>query len=163
MNLLFVLPSIFSRNISTNQYLRSGFLLDEHFSFLDPDLQKYADPRIRIHSAKYQRRTVKRKLLLSKPKSELLVLKLNYLCWDIAIELGTYQTKPTFRPPSAIQVRFNMCPKQIQFKRLTLKWISSNHKQCFMYRRDNRNLVKNGGGLNLFLIFLKGTEPPRKP
>ena len=43
----------------------------QDFGFLDPDPQKYADPRIRIQGAKYRPRTAK-KNLLSKPKSELL-------------------------------------------------------------------------------------------
>ena len=40
-------------------------------AFLDPDpnLQKYADPRIRIQGAKYQPKTAKNLNLLSKPKS----------------------------------------------------------------------------------------------
>ena len=42
----------------------------QDFGFLDPDPQKYADPRIRIQGAKYQPKTAK-KNLLSKPKSEL--------------------------------------------------------------------------------------------
>jgi len=37
----------------------------------DPNLQKYADPRIRIQGAKYQPRTATKAFLLSKPKSEL--------------------------------------------------------------------------------------------
>ena len=41
----------------------------QDFGFLDPDPQKYADPRIRIQGAKYRPRTAK-KNLLSKPKSE---------------------------------------------------------------------------------------------
>ena len=45
----------------------------QDFGFLDPDPdpQKYADPRIRIQGAKYQPKTAKKKILLSKPKSEL--------------------------------------------------------------------------------------------
>ena len=42
------------------------------FSFMDSDLQKYADPRIRIQRVKYQLKTAKKNFLLLKPKSELL-------------------------------------------------------------------------------------------
>jgi len=42
------------------------------FGFLDPDPQKYADPRIRIQGVKYQPKTAKKTFLLLKPKSELL-------------------------------------------------------------------------------------------
>ena len=37
----------------------------QKFGFLDPDLQKYADPRIRIQRAKYQPKTEKKILLLN--------------------------------------------------------------------------------------------------
>jgi len=40
--------------------------------FLDPDSQKYADPRIRIQGVKYQPKTTKKTFLLLKPKSELM-------------------------------------------------------------------------------------------
>ena len=33
----------------------------QDFDFLDPDPQKYADPRIRIQEAKYQPKTAKKK------------------------------------------------------------------------------------------------------
>ena len=40
----------------------------QHFGFLDPDpdLQKHADPQIRIQGAKYQPKTVKKKLFALK-------------------------------------------------------------------------------------------------
>ena len=45
----------------------------QDFGFLDPDPQKYADPRIRIQGVKYQPKTAKKKsFLLLKPKFELL-------------------------------------------------------------------------------------------
>ena len=44
----------------------------QDFGFLDPDPQKYADPRIRIQGVKYQPKTAKNPFLLPKPKSELL-------------------------------------------------------------------------------------------
>ena len=44
----------------------------QDFGFLDPDPQKYADPRSRIQVAKYQPKTEEKKILLSKAKSELL-------------------------------------------------------------------------------------------
>jgi len=44
----------------------------EDFGFLDPDPQKYADPRIRIQGVKYQPKTAKKSFLLQNPKSELL-------------------------------------------------------------------------------------------
>ena len=44
----------------------------QDFGFLDPDPQKYADPRIRIQRGKYQPKTAENKSLPSKPKSELL-------------------------------------------------------------------------------------------
>ena len=43
----------------------------QDFGFLDPDPQKYADPRIGFQGAKYQPKTAT-KNLLSNPKSELL-------------------------------------------------------------------------------------------
>ena len=43
----------------------------QDFGFLDPDLQKYADPQIRIQEAKYQPKVALKKIIL-KPKSELL-------------------------------------------------------------------------------------------
>ena len=39
---------------------------------MDPDPQKYKDPRIRIQGAKYQPKTAKKSFLLFKPKCELL-------------------------------------------------------------------------------------------
>ena len=42
------------------------------FDFLDPNWQKYSDLRIRIQGARYQPKTEEKKLLISKPKSELL-------------------------------------------------------------------------------------------
>ena len=44
----------------------------QDFGFLDPDPQKYADPRIRIQGGKYQPKTAKKTFLLLKPKSKLL-------------------------------------------------------------------------------------------
>ena len=43
----------------------------QDFGFLDPDPQKYVDPRFRIQGTKYQPKTAKKKLI-TKPKSELL-------------------------------------------------------------------------------------------
>ena len=48
------------------------------FGFLDPDPQKYADPRIRIQGVKFQPKTAKKTFLLLKPKSELLKKKRDY-------------------------------------------------------------------------------------
>jgi len=42
----------------------------QDFGFLDPDPEKYADPR--IQGVKYQPKTAKKTFLLLKPKSELL-------------------------------------------------------------------------------------------
>ena len=42
----------------------------EDFGFLDPDLQKYWDPQIRIQGVKYQTETAKKNFLFLKPKSE---------------------------------------------------------------------------------------------
>ena len=42
----------------------------QDFGFLDPEPQKYADPRIRIQGAKYQPKTEEKNY--SQPKSELL-------------------------------------------------------------------------------------------
>ena len=42
----------------------------QDFGFLDPDPQKYADPRIRIQGGKYQPKTAKKKNLILKLKSE---------------------------------------------------------------------------------------------
>jgi len=44
----------------------------QDFGFLDPDLQKYADPRIWIQRVKNQPKTAKKTFLLLKSKSELL-------------------------------------------------------------------------------------------
>jgi hypothetical protein len=44
----------------------------QDFGFLDPDPQKYADPRIRIQGAKYQPKTAKKKFYSQNPN-------LNYL------------------------------------------------------------------------------------
>ena len=44
----------------------------QDFGFLDPDPQKYADPRIRIQGVKNNQKLKTKKCLLSKPKSELL-------------------------------------------------------------------------------------------
>jgi len=44
----------------------------QEFGFLDPDPQKYADPRIRIQGGKHQPKTEKKTFLLLNPKSELL-------------------------------------------------------------------------------------------
>ena len=45
----------------------------QDFGFLDPDPQKYADPRIRIQGVKNHPKTAKKKtFLLLKPKSELM-------------------------------------------------------------------------------------------
>ena len=46
--------------------------LGQNFGFLDPDPQKYADPRIRIQGAKYQPKTAKKKIYFQNPN-------LNYL------------------------------------------------------------------------------------
>ena len=40
----------------------------QDFGFLDPDSQKYADPRIRIHGVKYQPKTTKKKFFTPKPQ-----------------------------------------------------------------------------------------------
>ena len=50
----------------------------QDFGFLDPDPQKYADPRIRIQGVKYQPKTTKKTFLLLKPNSELLNKKREY-------------------------------------------------------------------------------------
>ena len=44
----------------------------QDFGFLDPDSQKYVDPRIRIQGVKYQKKSV----LLQNPKSELMKKKI---------------------------------------------------------------------------------------
>ena len=49
----------------------------QDFGILDLNPQKYADPRIRIQGVKYQPKTAK-KMLLLKPKSELLKNKSGY-------------------------------------------------------------------------------------
>ena len=41
----------------------------EHFGLLDPDPQKYADPRIWIQDANFQLKTANKNLMLSNPKS----------------------------------------------------------------------------------------------
>jgi len=43
----------------------------QNFDFLDPDLQKNADPCIRIQGANNQPKPTKKTFLLSKPKYEL--------------------------------------------------------------------------------------------
>ena len=50
----------------------------QDFGFLDPDPQKYADPRIRIQGVKYQPKTEKKHFLLLNPKSKLLKKKRDY-------------------------------------------------------------------------------------
>jgi len=42
----------------------------QDFGFLDPDPQKYTDPRIRIQGVKYQPKTAKKIFLLLNPNSE---------------------------------------------------------------------------------------------
>ena len=43
----------------------------QDFGFLDPDLQKYVNPQIRIEGEKYQLKTAKTNFLILKPKSQL--------------------------------------------------------------------------------------------
>ena len=40
----------------------------QDFGFLDPDPQKYADPRIRIQGVKYQPKTAKKIFFTPKPQ-----------------------------------------------------------------------------------------------
>ena len=61
-----------SFNVTSAEDPESDPLDPQDFGFLDPDPQKYADPRIRIQGAKYQPKTATKKNLISKPKSELL-------------------------------------------------------------------------------------------
>ena len=56
---------ILSRSIFRSFFLIISALDPQDFGFLDPDPQKYADPRIRIHGVKYQPKTAKKKLFHS--------------------------------------------------------------------------------------------------
>ena len=60
-----------SKTIISSIAYDSDPLNPQHFGFLDPDPQMYADPRIQIQRSKYQQK-LQKNLLLSKPKSELL-------------------------------------------------------------------------------------------